>query len=186
MKRVIFALAVSLAFSGNTFGQESPVVPPVDFYSLSFTSITGRTIDFSAFKGRKVLLVNTASKCGYTPQFADLEELSVQYIGELAVVGFPSNDFGGQDPGSNADILEFCQKNYGVTFLMMEKSAVKGEGKNPVFQWLTDPAKNGWNSQGPEWNFWKYLIDEQGRLAAVFPSKVKPSGEGIASLLSKK
>ncbi len=186
MKRIIFALATLLALSGNAFGQEPQGMPPVDFYSLSFTAITGRTIDFSTFKGQKVLIVNTASKCGYTPQFADLEELNVQYNGELAVVGFPSNDFGGQDPGSNIEILEYCQQNYGVTFLMMEKSDVKGDGKNTVFQWLTDPEKNGWNVDEPTWNFWKYLIDEQGRLIGVFPSKVKPMDDQIITLLNKK
>jgi glutathione peroxidase len=170
--------AIASFFTGTIIAQ-NVVTPPVDFYSLSFRTITGENYKFDNLKGKKVLIVNTASKCGYTPQFKDLEELSRQYDGKLVVIGFPSNDFGAQDPGSNAEIKEFCEANYGVTFMMMDKSSVKGVNKNPVHQWLTDKSKNGWNTIEPSWNFGKYLIDEKGRLIGFFPSKVKPMDEEI-------
>ena len=101
----------------------------------------------------------------------------------MIILGFPSNDFGAQDPGSNEEILEFCEQNYGVTFQMMDKSSVKGSNKNKVHKWLTDKTKNGWNTQEPSWNFGKYLIDEKGRLMAFFPSKVKPTDKEITEKL---
>ncbi len=160
-----------------------PVTPPVDFYSLSFNTISGEIFKFDQLKGKKVLIVNTASKCGFTPQFKELEQLHQEYGSSLIILGFPSNDFGAQDPGSNEDILEFCEKNYGVSFQMMDKSSVKGNQKNKVHQWLTDKSKNGWNTLEPSWNFGKYLIDENGRLLAFFPSKVKPTDKEITEKL---
>ncbi len=155
----------------------------VSFYELSTVSLFGDEIDFSSFKGKKVLIVNTASKCGFTPQYAELEELSKKYKDNLVVIGFPANDFMNQEPGSNEDIATFCEVNYGVTFLMTEKITVKGGDMHPVYQWLTDKDKNGWNTQEPKWNFHKYLIDENGELIGVFASKVKPLDEQITSLL---
>lgn len=178
-----FAMFALLFTAGLT--AQSPVNPIVDFYSLSFNTITGETFKFDKLKGKKVLIVNTASKCGYTPQFKGLEELSKQYSESLVVIGFPSNDFGAQDPGSNSDIKTFCEENYGVTFMMMEKSSVKGSGKNVVHQWLTDKSKNGWNTNEPSWNFGKYLIDEKGKLIAFYPSKVKPMDPEIILNLKK-
>ncbi len=175
MKRIsVILTAICSLFFGKSLAQERLVTPPASFYELSFTTISGDSVDFISFKDKKVLLVNTASKCGFTPQFKDLEELYQQYKDKLVIIGFPSNDFGSQDPGTNTEIQEFCQLNYGVTFLMMEKSSVKGDDKNLVFQWLTDKAKNGWNTAEPSWNFCKYLVDEEGRLIGFFPSKVKP------------
>lgn len=158
-------------------------MPPVSFYNLHFVSINGDSISFDLFKGKYVLLVNTASKCGFTPQLGDLEKLSEEYKGKLLVIGFPSNDFGSQDPGTNDEIASFCQLNYGVTFLMMEKSHVKGNDKNEVYKWLTDKNLNGWNANEPSWNFCKYLIDPEGRLLAFFPSAVKPLSEKIVDQL---
>ena len=109
--------------------------------------------------------------------------MSKQYKDKLVVIGFPSNDFGAQDPGSNSEIKEFCELNYGVTFMMMDKSSVKGANKNPVHQWLTDKSKNGWNTIEPSWNFGKYFIDEKGRLIAFYPSKVKPMDQEILNNL---
>lgn len=163
--------------------KEDPVTPPVNLYDLSFISIQGDTVNFDQFKGKKLLIVNTASKCGFTPQFADLEELSEKYKDKLVIVGFPSNDFGSQDPGSNEEIAEFCQLNYGVKFLMMEKSHVKGNDKNTIYQWLTNKDRNGWNTEEPSWNFCKYLISEDGKLQAFFPSKVKPMSEDILNVI---
>ena len=158
----------------------------MSFYALSFTTIQGETYSFEQLRGKKVLIVNTASNCGYTPQFKELEALHRKYAPQLVVLGFPSNDFMGQDPGSNEEIQEFCEINYGVTFQMMEKSFVRGKKKrNQVFQWLTDKSKNGWNSKGPAWKFTKYLIDEQGRLIGHWPSKVKPNDPSIVGLIEK-
>lgn len=171
------------AFTASTFSQTNSVKPPVDFYNLSFTTINGQNFNFSLLKGKFVLIVNTASKCGYTPQFEDLERLSKTYKDKLVILGFPSNDFMGQDPGTNKEILEYCQLNYGVTFQMMEKSAVKGSDKNKVFQWLTIKDKNGWNEKEPSWNFCKYLIDDKGTLIGFFNSKVKPESEEITKYL---
>ncbi|MDR1667880.1 MAG: glutathione peroxidase [Bacteroidales bacterium] len=153
------------------------------FYQLSFVALDGAKVDFSDFKGKNVLIVNTASKCGYTSQYADLQRLSEQYEGKLVVIGFPSNDFGKQEPGTNGEIALFCSENYGVRFLMMEKSSVKGKHKNAVYQWLTDKSKNGWNTKEPKWNFCKYLIDSKGNLLQFFSSGVKPLSEEITSFL---
>lgn len=179
----IFTALFSLLSGKGISAQEQPVTPPADFYLLSFKTITGEIYKFDQLKGKKVLLVNTASKCGFTPQFKDLEELNQQYGKNLIIIGFPSNDFLEQDPGTNAEIKEFCELNYGVTFQMMEKSSVKGKDKNPVYQWLTDKSKNGWNDKAPAWNFAKYLIDEKGRLIGFWPSKVKPMDKEIISKL---
>ncbi len=181
---LLFASLLSILFS-KTMANTNDIAPKMDFYSLSFKSISGDKVDFSQFKGKKVLIVNTASKCGFTPQFAELEELYQKYKDKLVVIGFPSNDFGGQDPGTNIEINSFCQKNYGVTFLMMEKSDVKGDTKSPVYEWLTDKSQNGWNEQEPTWNFCKYLIDENGKLVSFFPSKIKPMSEEITNLIGK-
>jgi len=185
MKRI---LSITIAFAAFIFGaniaySQSPVKPPVDFYSLSFKTIDGVDFKFDQLKNKKVLIVNTASKCGYTPQYKELEALSSQYKGQLVVIGFPSNDFGAQEPGSNAEIKNFCESNYGITFLLMEKSSVKGGQKNSVFKWLTEKSKNGWNEVEPSWNFNKYLIDENGRLIAHFPSKITPTSPDIVSKL---
>lgn len=152
-------------------------------YSLSYISITGDTISMESYKGKKILIVNVASKCGFTPQYEELEKLSEQYKDKLTVVGFPANDFLGQEPGTNGQIAEFCRLTYGVTFPMAEKITVTGDGKHPVYQWLTDTEKNGWNRQEPKWNFHKYLIDEKGELIAVFPSNVKPLSPEILNKL---
>ena len=171
------------AITATSFSQTISVKPPVDFYKLSFTTINGKNFDFSQLKGKFVMIVNTASKCGYTPQFDDLEKLYEKYKEKLVILGFPSNDFMGQDPGTNKEILEFCQLNYGVTFQMMEKSVVKGSDKNEVFKWLTEKTKNGWNEKEPSWNFCKYLVDDKGTLVGFFPSKVKPADDSITKFL---
>lgn len=156
-----------------------------NFYDLKATLNNGKEIDFSDFKGKKVLLVNTASECGYTPQYEELEKLYEQHKGTLVVLGFPSNEFGGQEPGSDEEIAQFCKINYGVTFPIFSKSVVKkSEGQNPVFAWLTKPALNGWNEQQPEWNFNKYLVSEDGELEAYYPSGISPLGEEIVSAIN--
>lgn len=153
------------------------------FYSFKMKTIEGKEFDFATLKGKKVLIVNTASECGYTPQYKDLQKLHEAYGNKLVILGFPSNEFGGQEPGSNQEIASFCEKNYGVTFQMFAKIVVKGTDKHPLYQWLTDKSQNGWNSQEPSWNFNKYLIDEKGQLLKYFSSGVKPMSEEITSLL---
>lgn len=144
------------------------------FFQLEANSLDGQVVAMDQFQGKKVIVLNVASKCGYTPQYADWEAFFRQHGSKVVVLGFPCNDFMSQEPGSAADIAAFCEKNYGVTFPMFEKVRVKGTDKAPVYQWLTDPEKNGWNSQEPSWNFCKYVIDERGRLTHFFGSKVKP------------
>jgi glutathione peroxidase len=157
---------------------------PVPFYSLEATTNAGKPFSFSDLKGRYVLIVNTASECGYTPQYTGLEALHQQYRDKIAVIGFPANNFGGQEPGGDDNIASFCQVNFGVTFPLMQKADVVGAQKQPVYQWLTKPEQNGWNSQRPEWNFSKYLISPQGQLLHYFPPAVDPMDEAITKYLS--
>ena len=152
-------------------------------YKFKVESLTGGTIDFSAFKGKKILIVNTASKCGYTPQYAELQELNEKYGDQVAILGFPANNFGGQEPGTVEDIKQFCTENYGVTFQMFDKVSVKGVDKHPLYRWLSDKDLNGWNDKEPSWNFCKYFIDEKGELKKFFPSSVKPLDEEIVALI---
>lgn len=153
-------------------------------YDFKVPSLEGSTIDFSKFKGKKVLIVNTASECGYTPQYADLQKLYEAYKSKLVIVGFPANNFGGQEPGSNTEIKEFCKKNYGVTFLMAEKVSVKGADIHPLFKWLTNKSENGVMDAEIKWNFTKFLLDEKGKLIGVYPSKVNPNSEEITKHLN--
>jgi glutathione peroxidase len=154
-------------------------------YDFKVPGLDGKTIDLSKFRGKKLLIVNTASKCGYTPQYADLEKLYEQYKDKLTIVGFPANNFHQQEPGTNAEISEFCKKNYGVTFPMAEKVDVIGENTHPLFKYLTEEAKKlGVADPVIGWNFTKFLIDENGKLIAVFPSKVKPMDEQITKYLN--
>lgn len=148
-------------------------------YDFKMKSIDGEIIDFSKYKGKKVLIVNTASECGYTPQYKDLEELNKKYGDKVVILGFPANNFGGQEPGSNKEIASFCEKNYGVSFQLFEKVSVEGDDACDLYKWLFTKELNGWNSQQPKWNFNKYLIDENGQLVKYFASSVKPMGQEI-------
>ena len=149
--------------------QEKP-----SFYDLKAMSLDGESIDMSKYKGKKVIILNVASKCGYTPQYADWQKFYESNKDQVEVLGFPCNQFLGQEPGSSDEIATFCQKNYGVTFQMFDKVDVKGDQQHVIYQWLTDPTKNGWNSEVPSWNFCKYLINEEGKLTHFFGSKIKP------------
>ena len=154
-------------------------------YDFKVPGLDGNSIDLAKYKGKKLLIVNTASKCGYTPQYADLEKLYEQYKDKLVIVGFPANNFGQQEPGSSKEISEFCTKNYGVTFPMAEKVEVVGDNIHPLFKYLTDEAKKmGVADPVIKWNFTKFLLDENGKLVAVFPSKVKPMDEQITKFLN--
>ncbi|KAA9042190.1 glutathione peroxidase [Ginsengibacter hankyongi] len=145
----------------------------VNFYSLKATSNNGEEIQFEKYRGKQVLLVNLASQCGYTPQYTELEQLNQQNK-NIIILGFPSNNFGAQEPGSDEEIAEFCKINYGVTFQLFTKNDVKGKNKQPVYQWLTESNKNGWNHKEPTWNFYKYLVDEKGNLSSIYSSSVSP------------
>jgi glutathione peroxidase len=177
------ALMGACASSAERPVQSASTTSTMSFYSIPVNDLEGKSFDLSQLKGKKILIVNTASHCGYTSQYEDLQKLHEQYGNKIAVLGFPSNDFGRQEPGNAEEIRTFCTKNYGVSFSMFEKVVVKGDGKAPLYQWLTDKSKNGWNEQEPSWNFCKYLIDEKGELLAFFPSSVNPMDEKIISHL---
>lgn len=146
------------------------------------TTLLGETFDMAALKGKRVLIVNTASECGFTPQYEGLQELYEKHGGkDFTIIGFPSNDFGQQEPGSNKDIKAFCEKNYGVTFPMMAKTAVTGPDKHPVYAWLTDKDLNGVADAQVSWNFNKFLVDVNGNWIAHYPSQVKPLDPAIVS-----
>ncbi len=172
----VLMLAVSAAgFAGNS-----------GFYDLRTKTIDGKEFDFSSLKGKKVMIVNTASLCGFTPQYKDLESLYEKYKGKLLIIGFPSNDFGNQEPGSPEEIKQFCTEKYNVTFPMMEKVDVKGENISPIYKWLTSKELNGVMDSEVKWNFQKYLIDENGKLVGVEYSKEKPDSERTLAWLSAK
>jgi glutathione peroxidase len=151
------------------------------FYDLKVNDIENREISFESLKGKKVLLVNTASECGYTGQYKDLEKLYNQYRDKLTVIGFPSNDFGKQEPGTEKEILEFCSGNYQITFPLSQKIKVTGTAMHPVYRWLSQSSLNGWNDKTPGWNFCKYLVDEQGELLCFCPEKINPLDPVITS-----
>lgn len=144
------------------------MVVPGSIYDFKVNSLEGESIDFAKYKGKTLLIVNTASKCGYTPQYADLQKLHEQYGDRVTILGFPANNFGAQEPGTNTQIAEFCEKNYGVSFQMFEKISVKGDDQHPLYQWLKE--KTG---QEPSWNFCKYLVKPDGTVK-FYASKVKP------------
>ena len=154
-----------------------------NIYAFKVPSLDGGTIDFASFKGKKILVVNTASECGYTPQYKELEELYKKYQDKLVIIGFPANNFGQQEPGSNEEIKSFCEKNYGVTFPMAAKVSVKGDDMAPVYQWLTQKSQNGVLDAEISWNFNKFLVDENGRLVTKFESRVKPMSSDITDKL---
>jgi glutathione peroxidase len=152
---------------------------PVSIYDLSFVALTGETIKMSSFKGKKIVIVNVASRCGFTPQYAELEKIQQKYKDKIQIIGFPCNQFGMQEPGNSNEIKEFCSSNYGVTFPISEKVKVKGSEKSPIYEWLTNKKLNGWNETTPSWNFCKYIVSEEGDLLAFFSSKVLPEDQEI-------
>lgn len=187
----ISGAALSSCFDANQIAARPSAVQPgkdtlptsTSFYSFTVPSLDGQPVSMERFRGKKIVVLNVASKCGYTPQYADWEKFYREHQDRVVVLGFPCNDFLGQEPGSAQEIAEFCQKNYGVTFPMFEKVHVKGDAKAPIYRWLTDPQQNGWNSQEPTWNFCKYLLNEKGELTHFFGPKVKPeSAEFLGAL----
>lgn len=177
-KIIVFTMAL---MSLTSYGQ-SPIKENSmkTLYDYKAKTIDGKEFDFSSLKGKKVMIVNTASKCGFTPQYKDLEELYKNYGGsKFVIIGFPANNFGHQEPGTNADIQNFCQVNFGVTFPMMSKISVKGPDMDPIYQWLTRKELNGKMDSEVKWNFQKYLIDEKGNLVDVIDSQTVPNSPKI-------
>lgn len=155
-------------------------------HQFKVTDINGAVFDFAALKGKKIMVVNTASKCGLTPQYEQLEEVYNKYKAKnFVIVGFPANNFMSQEPGSDKEIAQFCQQNYGVTFPMMSKISVKGNDMHPIYQFLTQKAKNGKEDSKVEWNFQKYLIDENGHLVRVVSPRILPNDQSIIDWIEK-
>ena len=180
IKLIIFSIAF---FWSSLFSKLQVSIQTQTIYDFKVASLNGGTIDFADFKGKKILIVNTASKCGFTPQYEDLEVLYKKYKDKLVIVGFPANNFFSQEPGSNETIEAFCQKNYGVSFPMAAKISVKGNSIAPIYKWLCNKAENGVMDAKVSWNFNKFLLDENGKLIGHFKSKVKPMSEEIVSKL---
>ncbi len=181
---MIKLISLSLAFFwNNTVHTPDSPVQTQTIYDFKVAGLNGGTIDFAGFKGKKILIVNTASKCGFTPQYEDLEALYKKYEGRLVIVGFPANNFFSQEPGSNETIEAFCKKNYGVTFPMAAKISVKGKDMAAIYKWLCNKTENGVMDAKVSWNFNKFLLDENGKLIGHFKSKVKPLSEEIVSKL---
>lgn len=153
-------------------------------YDFKVPGLEGNEINFAAFKGKKIMIVNTASKCGNTPQYAELEQLYEKYKGKLVIVGFPANNFGAQEPGTSKEIKEFCTRNYGVTFPMADKVSVKGDDMAPIFKYLVAEAKKMGIEDPIKWNFTKFLVDENGKLITVIHNKTKPMSEDVLKYLN--
>lgn len=190
-QKVLKAIYPALIWFTNLTGKNSKKFsgtqqPPVSFYSLKGTLNNGDTLDFATLKGKKILLVNTASDCGFTEQYESLQKLYELHKAKLVVIGFPSNDFKQQEKGTDVEIAQFCKANYGVTFLLMQKSIVlKSAQQNLVYQWLTDSAKNGWNNKLPSWNFTKFIINEAGVLTNYFGSSVSPLSSEVLKAIQE-
>lgn len=181
MKKIVFA-SLFFALALNLNAQQNQK----SFYDFTVTDINGKSFSTSSLKGKKVMIVNVASKCGYTPQYEELQKLYDRYKDKnFVIVAFPANNFGNQEPGTNAEIKEFCRVNYGVTFPMMEKISVKGEDQAPIYKWLTQKSENGVIDQEVTWNFQKYLIDENGKLSAVYLPKISPLDEKIIAWIEQ-
>ena len=182
MKNLIIVSTLLLMFS---FVQSTAQVPlsKTSIYNFKVDGLSGGTIDFSQFKGKKILIVNTASKCQYTPQYEYLEKLYEKYKDKIVVVGFPANSFANEEPRNNDEIKAFCTKNYGVTFPMAAKVSVRGANIAPIFKWLTSKSENGVLNADIKWNFTKFLLDENGNLLAKFDSNVSPMSNDIVKYL---
>ncbi|MBF6640816.1 glutathione peroxidase [Flavobacterium sp. J49] len=199
-KLMLLSCGVLLLWSCQNNAQSKPVTNTTEnnkemntvikaqtIYQFKVKDLYGEEFDFASLKGKKILIVNTASECGLTPQYKDLEAIYKKYKDKnFVIVGFPANNFGAQEPGSNEQIAKFCEMNYGVTFPMMSKVSVKGEDKSEVYQFLTQKSKNGLQDSEVEWNFQKYLINEQGELVKVLSPRVLPTDAAIVGWINEK
>jgi len=179
-----FITLLSGLFKNGVETNKEKIEPNSSFYSLSATLNNGKVFSFDSLKGYKVIIVNTASDCGYTAQYSQLEELYQLYKDKLKIIAFPANDFKEQEKGNDEDIASFCKLNYGVSFMLMQKTKVVGNEQNDVFKWLSNKDINGWCNQQPEWNFCKYLIDENGVLLNYFAPAVSPLSKKIVGLIA--
>lgn len=206
MKTVILILLISLTMGlfanlksvvdivKKTLDTETALERPSDaetnkgntIYDINLKTIDGKPASLAKYKGKKIVILNVASECGYTPQYGDWEKFYEANSDKFVVLGFPANNFGGQEPGSNTEIATFCTKNYGVTFPIFEKISVKGGDKAPLYKWLTTKALNGWNEKEPTWNFCKYLVNEKGELTNFFASDIKPNSAEFKVAIGKK
>ena len=175
---MIFILVIGLFFSSQS--------QPKSIYDFMAKDIDGKTVDFSSFKGKKLMIVNVASKCGLTPQYEKLQQLYDTYHDKnFEIIAFPANNFLNQEPGTDSEIKNFCTTNYGVTFTMMSKISVKGEDMHPIYRWLTSKSENGVMDSEVEWNFQKYLIDENGRLVKMLPPRTSPLDDEIIQWITQ-
>lgn len=192
-QKILKAIYPAVIRWSNLTGKRSKVIernrpeqPPQSIYDLTVTLNNGNTISISEYKGKKILLVNTASDCGYTNQYEDLQKLYEQFKDRLMIIGFPANDFKEQEKGSDDQIASFCKLNYGITFPLAKKSTViKSSSQNEVFKWLTDKNRNGWNEKQPSWNFSKYLVNERGILTNYFDPAVSPTNDEVIKTITK-
>jgi glutathione peroxidase len=183
---IVAAISYSFVYLRRQQRIESDLLlSPKSFYDLKIKDIDGKDIDFSTFKGKKVMCVNVASFCGNTPEYTNLEKLHKKYEGKLVVLGFPCNQFGAQEPGSPEEIKTFCSTNYKITFPLTEKIDVKGGNQNEVYAWLTKKALNSKEDSEVRWNFQKYLVDEQGNLIGHFAPKMDPMDSAIIAAIEK-
>ncbi len=166
-----------------TNSKSTKIMKPGSLYDIKINSLTGQSIDLKSFEGKHVLFVNVASKCGFTPQYKDLQQLHDTYKEQLQIIGVPCNQFGGQEPGNSEDIQSFCEVNYGVTFLITEKIDVKGKDQHPLYEWLTNKAINGVSDSSVKWNFQKYLVNDSGELVDYFYSATNPTSKKITKYL---
>lgn len=182
--------AQTKSIANNTTEKDTPMdteIKAENIYQFKVKDLYGQEFDFASLKGKKILIVNTASECGLTPQYKDLEAIYKKYKDKnFVIVGFPANNFGSQEPGSNEQIAKFCEMNYGVTFPMMSKISVKGDDKSEVYQFLTQKSKNGLQDSEVEWNFQKYLINEEGQLVKVLSPRVLPTDAAIVGWINEK
>ncbi|MDD5150822.1 MAG: glutathione peroxidase [Flavobacterium sp.] len=183
MKKVFnIACGIFLLVTIQSQAQNKSAMEKQTIYQFKVEDLSGKIFDFASLKGKKIMIVNTASKCGYTPQYKELEALYKEYADKgFVIVGFPANNFGAQEPGTNEEIATFCQLNYGVTFPMMSKISVKGKDMNEVYQFLTEKSKNGLQDSDVKWNFQKYLINENGELVKIYYSKTVPNDAEIVN-----
>ena len=180
MKHIVIVLLFILGVGSSTTKKNSSNMQPETIHQFQVEDLYGDTFDFASLKGKKIMVVNTASECGLTPQYKDLQALYEEYKDEgLVIVGFPANNFGGQEPGSNEEIATFCEQNFGVSFPMMAKISVKGDDMHPVYQFLTQASRNGLKDSEVQWNFQKFLLDENGHLVEVIDPKTLPTDARI-------
>ncbi len=174
IKKLIYSI-LKKVMKSTVLKNSQDVNPASSIYEIEVKDIAGNTTTLEKYKGKKMLLVNVASACGYTPQYKELQAFYEANKEHWVVLGFPCNDYGAQEQGSESEIQQFCEVNFGVTFPMFSKVNIKSSPIHPIYDWLTNPLSNGWNSQVPDWNFCKFVIDEQGRLEGFYSSAINPN-----------